>query len=108
MFKNLLYLAIFTSFVVVSWIGFEVYNSSVTSTITPDKSIIITPIPASFDMGTIISIKSKKIIPADLSQNASRSAVPVPSVAPQSTSQIPATNSAVPNAIPTSSQTISL
>ncbi len=113
MLKNLYYIAILTFVVVVSWIGFEVYNSNVTSTITADKSVIITPIPPEFNQAMIIAIKSKKIVPANLSENASRSAVstitsptPTPTVAASPTSSsspiiqppvIQDTNSPAPN-----------
>lgn len=69
--KNLLYLAILTTIVVLSWVGFGIYNASVTSTITSDTSIAITPIPRDFNKSTIVSIKNKKVIPVDLSQKRS-------------------------------------
>lgn len=77
MFKNLLYFSILTSVIVISWIGFEVYNSHVTSTISADQSIIITPIPPTFNQETILLIKSKKIVPANLSETSTRSAITI-------------------------------
>ncbi len=67
MLKNLLYFAIFTTLIVSSWVVFGIYHSSVTSTITPDTTLIITPIPSSFDTKTINNIKTRQIIPADIS-----------------------------------------
>jgi hypothetical protein len=68
MFKSLLYLAILTAAVVLSWIGFSVHHAFTTSTITGDEAIIITPIPPSFDREVIEKIKLKKTIGADLSE----------------------------------------
>ena len=68
MIKGLLYLAILTAVVVASWIGFSVHHGYTTSTISSDTSIIITPIPASFDREIIEKIKAKKVIKADLSE----------------------------------------
>ena len=67
MFKNLMYLAILTTATVASWIGFSIYHNYSTSTIDDAVKIRITPIPGEFDREVIESIKSKKTIPADLS-----------------------------------------
>lgn len=67
-FKGLLYLAILTATVVGSWIGLSIHHEVTTSTISSDTSIIITPIPPSFDRETIEAIKTKKIIKADLTE----------------------------------------
>ena len=67
MIKSLLYLAIFTTATVLSWIILSVYHNYTTSTITQGTSIIITPIEAEFDQETIQKIKLKKTINADLS-----------------------------------------
>jgi hypothetical protein len=68
MLKSLLYLAIMTTAVVASWIGFAIYHNSVTSTISSDTSIRITPIDAQFDKETIETIRQKRVIRADLSE----------------------------------------
>ena len=68
MFKGLLYLAMLTTTVVASWVGFSVYHGYATSTISTDKAIIITPIPSGFDREVIENIKAKKVINADLSE----------------------------------------
>lgn len=67
MIKSLLYLAIFTTATVLSWIILSVYHNYTTSTITQGTSIIITPIAPEFDQETIQKIKLKKTIEADLS-----------------------------------------
>lgn len=67
MIKSLLYIAIFTTVTVLSWIVLSVYHNYTTSTITQGTSIIITPIDPEFDQETIQKIKLKKTINADLS-----------------------------------------
>lgn len=66
MLKNLLYFAILTTVIVISWITFGIYHNNITSTISPDTSIRISPIPANFDIETITNLKSKEVIQADL------------------------------------------
>ena len=68
MFKGLLYLAILTSSIVASWVGFSVYHSYTTSTITGDTSIVTAPIDPEFDRKMIEKIKAKRKITADLKQ----------------------------------------
>ena len=68
MLKNLLYFSILTAFVVLTWISTSVYHNFSSSTINTDTSIRITPIAPSFDKATIIKIREKKTIPADISE----------------------------------------
>lgn len=68
MIKGLLYLAILTTVVMISWVGFGIYHNFTTSTINADTSIAITPIPPQFDKRTIEKMKSKKSIDADLNK----------------------------------------
>lgn len=68
MFKSLLYIAILTTIVVISWVGFSVYHNRTTSTISEDLGIRITPIPGSFNKETIAKIKAKKAVSANLSE----------------------------------------
>jgi len=80
MLRNLIYFAIFTSIIVLSVLVFGIYHNGVTSTISKDTNVIISPIPPSFDEKTIKEITGRTIVPADLSQtrgNASASATPV-------------------------------
>lgn len=69
MIKNLLYFSILTTIVILSWITFGVYHNYTTSTIAPDASILITPIPGRFDDVTIRRITTRRVIQVDLSQN---------------------------------------
>lgn len=66
MIKGLLYLAILTTAIALSWIGFSVYHSYTTTTITNDAAIAITPIPGEFDRATIEILRKKNKIPVDL------------------------------------------
>ncbi len=68
MIKSLLYLAILTTAVVASWIGFSVYHNYTTSTISQDTNIRIIPIDPQFDRETIGTIKAKRVIEADLTK----------------------------------------
>lgn len=65
--KNILYIAIFTTAVVISWLIFGLYHNSTASTIAPDTRIIITPIPPKFDSDVISKIKTRQVVNADLS-----------------------------------------
>lgn len=66
MVKNVLYLAIFTFIVILSWIAFGVYHNHTASTITNDAQILITPIEPQFDNETIENIRQRNIIQANL------------------------------------------
>jgi len=66
MIKGLLYIAILTTAVVASWIGFSAYHNYTTSTISSDAQIRITPISPDFDMEIINSLKSRTILNPDL------------------------------------------
>ena len=66
--KNLLYLAILTTAVVASWIAFNIYNNYATSTINNVTASEIAPIPPKFDEETILQLKSRTTVPADLNQ----------------------------------------
>lgn len=68
MFKSLLYIAILTTAIVASWVGFSVYHGYTTSTISADTNIRIAPIEAKFDQETIGILRSKRVIKANLSE----------------------------------------
>lgn len=57
--KDILFLAISSFIVVVAWIGFNLYHTYVTSTITPELQTSITPITADFDTATINKLKTR-------------------------------------------------
>lgn len=67
MIKNIVYLAVFTFIIILSWIAFGIYHSYTTSTISSDTGILISPIPAHFDLDVVKNLKSRKVVPADLS-----------------------------------------
>ncbi len=68
MLKNLVYLTIFTTFIVLVWIGVTIYHNFSTTTISEVTQIQIVPIKATFDRETISNLKKRKQIKADLSQ----------------------------------------
>lgn len=63
--KNFLYLAIFITIVVITWIAGAVYNGLYKSTVPQDTSAYSTPITPSFDMQTMNSLQAKKAVPVD-------------------------------------------
>lgn len=87
--KNILYIAIFTTFAVVSWIGLTIYHSYTKSTVSTDVTVKVTPIDESFDIDSLQTLKTRKTIPADLSQSikvsspsAAASPTPTPTLKP--------------------------
>jgi hypothetical protein len=58
--EDILFLSISSFVVVVAWVGFNIYHSYVTTTITPDLQIQIEPIQPDFDIATIQTLKSRK------------------------------------------------
>lgn len=91
-FKDLLFLA-FSSFIVVTaWIGFNIYHTHVTSTITPELQTSINPITADFDSITINRLKARKQV-TPLNELSNTIVQPTPTI----------TTSALPIIIATSS-----
>lgn len=87
MIKNLLYLSIFTTVVVVSWIAFAIYHNFASSTIPETTAATITPITPTFDLTTLQDLETRSKVAVDLSTNSpfassgpvsSRSAEPTP------------------------------
>lgn len=76
MIKSLLYFAILTTTVVLSWIGFSIHHNYTTSTISQDTSIRTTPIEGRFDRETMGKLKTKKVIEADLSEIRDETTIP--------------------------------
>jgi hypothetical protein len=66
--KNLLYIALLTSAVVLTWIGTSIYYSLSTSTTPVDTSKYSTPIAPAFDMTLLDSLSTRTTIPVDFSQ----------------------------------------
>lgn len=67
MLKNLVYLAAFTTFVVLVWISLSIYHSIKSSTITADVGLQIVPLPPTFDKSVIDGLSKRLQVPVDLS-----------------------------------------
>lgn len=62
--KDLLVLLVSASIIVFAWIGFSVYHSFITSTISETVSIQISPIKPAFDTRTVANMKTRQpVIP---------------------------------------------
>jgi len=80
---DVLYLSISMFVIVVVWIAFSLYHSYVTSTISDDLQMKITPIDGTFDSATIKKLKSRtQVEPLSAINAASSSATPSPSPTP--------------------------
>lgn len=71
MLKNILYLAIFSTFTVVCWIFFSVYHGGTDPQISSGIEARIIPIPPSFDQETTQRIRQRKTIFVNLNQSSS-------------------------------------
>ena len=60
--KDILFIFISSFIVVVAWIGFNLYHIWVTSTVSPDVQVELTPIDPDFDPVTIQQLKSRENI----------------------------------------------
>lgn len=68
--KDILFLSISSFIVVAAWIGFNLYHSHVTTTITPDLQMQIIPIQPYFDTATLQTLKTRKqVIPISALSN---------------------------------------
>ncbi len=94
MLKNLTYLSTFTFIIILSWVAFGIYNTYTQTTINKDTQILITPIPAKFDLDVVNSITSRIVIEADL--GSARKSATSSGVLPTAIPQI-----LTPTAIPT-------
>lgn len=97
MLKNLVYLALFTLFVALLWVGLSIYHNISTSTISTDENIQINPITATFNIKAIDILKKKQSVPVNLSERMT----PI--------SPVPATGSGIlkPSVSPTITRTVS-
>jgi hypothetical protein len=103
--KDLLFVSISSFIVVAAWIGFNLYHTWVTTTITPDMQVQISAITPDFDTATLQKLKARKqITPINTLSNKT----PIePSSAPETILQpsivTPSTTAAeLPAATPTS------
>jgi hypothetical protein len=60
--KDILFLSISSFIVIVAWIGFNIYHIYVTSTISEDLQLQLTPISPVFDTQTIQKLQSRENI----------------------------------------------
>jgi hypothetical protein len=60
--NDILLILIPLSLFVLMWIGFSIYHSVVTSTISQPLSVQITPITPDFDINTITDLKTRETI----------------------------------------------
>lgn len=82
--KDILLLTIPGFFLIVIWIIFSIYHSSVTSTIPENLTLQIVPISPTFDTKTIEALKNRtQIAPIfELSKSSSQTATPTPTPTP--------------------------
>lgn len=66
MFKNILLLVGFSTFVVFAIIALNIYHTRTTSTIPPITQKYSIPINPSFDLETLQALKNRNSIPVDL------------------------------------------
>lgn len=91
MLKNLVYLSIFTTFVVLVWVALSIYNSINSSTITRVESTQIIPINPTFNTAVITSLQNRIQVPVDLSSQltSTQSASGIVNGAPVETISLP-------------------
>ncbi len=61
--KDILFIFASSFVVTAAWIGFNLYHTWVTSTISPDLQLKILPIDPNFDMTTLESLKTRRQVP---------------------------------------------
>jgi hypothetical protein len=66
--KNIFYLAVFTTVVVVTWIASSVYYRIVTPTTPQDTNQYTTPITPNFDLDTLSQLGQRIQVPVNLSE----------------------------------------
>ena len=104
--RDILILLWLTFITVVAWIGFNLYHVMVTSTISEDLQLQITPINPNFDLNTISRLKSREQVDPLYQFNnnpeeaASLSATPAISPSPVGTTVPVSTGSASIGIIP--------
>lgn len=83
MLKNILYLSIFTVFVVIVWVSLAIFDALTASTITQTVSTQITPLNPSFNTSILPNLAARKNISVNLGETiATASAqIPIPTTA---------------------------
>jgi hypothetical protein len=91
--KDLLFISISSFIVAVAWVGFNIYNTWVTTTITPEMQITITTIDATFDTSTIKKLKARKQVVPEMTLSGKAvdqiSPTPSPITVPDSLTPVP-------------------
>lgn len=90
--KDLLYLVISIFLLTVLWIGFNIYDTAATTTISEVLQVQIIPISPDFDPATIRDLKKREKVTPVYSTTA-REASPTPTVPVASSAAVPATQS---------------
>lgn len=80
--REVLFILISILILVVTWVAFNIYHSSVTSTIPDSLSIQIEPIDATFDEKTIDALKKRDTVQGLYTIIASSSASVTPTTTP--------------------------
>lgn len=81
--NDILFILISSFIVVVAWIGFNLYHIFITSTISEEVQVRLTPIDGTFDTATIQSLKARQQInPAFERQVTASQSAPTPSGEP--------------------------
>lgn len=100
MLKNLAYLAAFTTFVVLVWISLSIYNSITSTTVTKTERVQIIPLPPTFNVSVVNSLKERIQVPINLSEQIASSIsaqVPPPTISlPPQPSPSPTVNPLLP------------
>lgn len=108
--KDVLFLSISFFVMVVAWVGFNLYHTWVTSTISADLQMQIQPIDPTFDMATINQLKKReKIVPlfelTGLQASAAADLIPTPPIS-LSPSPLEVTTTPTPSTAPDLSEEI--
>jgi hypothetical protein len=83
--KDVVFILASAFFVIIVWIIFDIYHSSISSTISEKLNIQIIPITAGFDLKTIDSIKKRDKVEPLYTTEQTPSLTPSPSVSPNVT-----------------------
>jgi len=86
--QEILTILIPTFICIIAWIGFNIYHSAVTSTITSEESIQILPISATFNTNVIEELKKRERV-EPFFKNSSNSAVILRTPTPNRVIQAP-------------------
>lgn len=101
--REIIFILVSTCILVIAWVAFGVYHSSVTTTIPDALSTQLEPIAPSFDTATIDALKSRNKVnavfelPSSFNQTATSSSqtqIPRPTIEPTASPSAGSTSSA--------------